>query len=219
MLKKYLIIDFDSTFVSKEGLEELANISLAENKDREVVLKELKTITDLGMEGKLSFRDSLERRFSLFQPKLADLDQLILLLRNSITHSILENKDFFLNNSQNIYIISGGFREWIEPIVEDFGIIPSQVIANEFLYNDNQEIIGFDDTNPLSNSGGKAKVVSSLALTNEVLVIGDGYTDFEIKAQLDNATFIAFTENVKRENVITLADKIAPNWQAVLNYL
>jgi len=42
-------------------------------------------------------------------------------------------------------------------------------------------------------------------------VIGDGYTDFEIKNSGLANKFYAFTENVERENVMSQADHIAPS--------
>ena len=48
----YFIIDFDSTFVTVESLEELAKITLKDKSGKEEILKEVSRITNLGMEGK-----------------------------------------------------------------------------------------------------------------------------------------------------------------------
>lgn len=53
------IIDFDSTFVSVESLDELAKIALRDDPSREKTALEISRITALGMEGKLSFEKSL----------------------------------------------------------------------------------------------------------------------------------------------------------------
>jgi len=53
--------------------------------------------------------------------------------------------------------------------------------------------------------------LKQLNLPGDVYVIGDGYTDYEIKhAGLANK-FYAFTENVERERVLSKADHIAPS--------
>ena len=50
-----LIIDFDSTFVTVEALDELAKICLKENSQKEKILKKIQKTTKLGMEGKIDF--------------------------------------------------------------------------------------------------------------------------------------------------------------------
>jgi D-3-phosphoglycerate dehydrogenase / 2-oxoglutarate reductase len=55
------------------------------------------------------------------------------------------------------------------------------------------------------------ELLKKLNLPGDIYVIGDGYTDYEIKhAGLANK-FFAFTENVERENVKNKADHIAPS--------
>jgi D-3-phosphoglycerate dehydrogenase len=54
------VIDFDSTFTQVEGLDELAAIALAGNKDSEKIVGEIKAITDKGMLGEIGFADSLK---------------------------------------------------------------------------------------------------------------------------------------------------------------
>ena len=51
---KVFIIDFDSTFVQVEALDALAEISLARHPDKAALVQEIKDITNLGMEGKVS---------------------------------------------------------------------------------------------------------------------------------------------------------------------
>src|SRR3989338_4121409 len=63
MPEQYFIIDFDSTFIQTEGLEELAEVVLKDNPKKEEILEEIKKITNLGMEGKIGFRESLKKSF------------------------------------------------------------------------------------------------------------------------------------------------------------
>ena len=76
---------------------------------------------------------------------------------------------------------------------------------NKFLY-DNDKVIGYDKKNPLSKSGGKANILKELKLKGEVHVIGDGYTDYEIKKEGLANYFYLFIENIKRESVVKSAD-------------
>jgi D-3-phosphoglycerate dehydrogenase len=163
------------------------------------------------MDGSISFRESLERRLNLLAPSKQHLNPLILELRGSVSESFKRNKEFFRDYADNIYIISNGFKEFIEPIVTEFGIKSENILANEFRFDEEGKVIGFDDTNPLSANGGKVEQLKRLNLPGDVYVIGDGYTDYEIKhAGLANK-FYAFTENVERESVKTKADHITPS--------
>jgi D-3-phosphoglycerate dehydrogenase len=163
------------------------------------------------MDGSISFRESLERRLNLLAPSRQHLPPLINQLRGSVSESFKRNKEFFQKYADNIYIISNGFKEFIEPIVTEFGIKTENILANEFKFDLEGRVIGFDMENPLSANGGKVEQLKKLNLPGDVYVIGDGYTDYEIKhAGLANK-FYAFTENVERENVKKGADHITPS--------
>jgi D-3-phosphoglycerate dehydrogenase / 2-oxoglutarate reductase len=210
-LNKYFVIDFDSTFTKVEAFDVLADISLKDHPEREDRKKQIIQITNQGMDGSISFRESLERRLNLLSPNRQHLNPLVNELRGSVSESFKRNKDFFRDYADNIYIISNGFKEFIEPIVTEFGIKSENILANEFRFDREGKVVGFDDTNPLSANGGKVEQLKRLNLPGDVYVIGDGYTDYEIKhAGLANK-FYAFTENVERESVKTKADHITPS--------
>jgi D-3-phosphoglycerate dehydrogenase len=210
------IIDFDSTFVTIEALDELAAIALDQHEQKENITKEIADITKAGMEGAIDFPTSLSKRIALFKPTNDDLTRVINLLKNHITPSVLRNRKFFQEYHENIYIISGGFREYILPVVTDFGIIESHILANTFRYAKNGAIDGFDDANLLSQIYGKVKAVAALQISGEICVIGDGITDYQIKEQGKADRFFAFVENVSRKGVIAKADKIIKNFDELL---
>jgi len=201
------IIDFDSTFVKCESLDELAKIALQNNPKKDKILKEISKITNQGMEGKISFRVSLEKRLKLFQPTLDNIKSLISSLKSSITPSIAQNKLFFSKHKDQIYIISGGFIDYVLPIVQEFGIAKNHVLANRFTVSKKGIVTGFDKKNHLARKNGKVAAIKSLKLQGKSAVIGDGYTDYEIKKEKAADMFVAFTENVKRQNVVRIADK------------
>ncbi len=210
-LNKYFVIDFDSTFTKAEAFDVLADISLADHPEREHRKQQIHLITNQGMDGTISFRESLEKRLELLAPSRHHLNPLIQQLKGMVSESFKRNKEFFQNYADNIYIISNGFREFIEPIVTEFGIKPGNILANEFRFDERGKVIGFDVDNPLSANGGKVEQLKKLNLPGDVYVIGDGYTDYEIKlAGLANK-FYAFTENVERENVKSKADHVTPS--------
>lgn len=203
---KYFVIDFDSTFTQVEALDELALISLEGRPDSTHRQAEISRITHLAMEGKMSFSESLDRRVNLLDANRNHIEKLVEVLKGKISESFLRNKPFFQAFADQIRIVSSGFKEFIVPIVSDFGISQDHVYANTFIFDEDDNITGFDDTNYLSQDKGKVKLLKSLQLPGEVYVLGDGYTDYEIReAGLANK-FFAFTENVERDTVVSMAD-------------
>ncbi len=209
--KTYYIIDFDSTFTKVEALDVLGEISLAGRPDRDDVLNHIKIITDRGMSGEVSFTDSLNLRIELLKAHKSQLPALIETLMGKISDSFQRNQQFLTENAETIYIVSNGFKEFIVPIVTSLGVRAENVFANTFEYDESGAIIGFDVNNPLSANGGKSQVIRKLNLDGEVYVIGDGYTDYEIKASGLANRFYAFTENVMRPRVVEKADHVAPS--------
>ncbi len=208
---KYFIIDFDSTFTKVEAFDVLAEICLSDNPQRESIQKQIAEITNQGMDGSLSLRESIARRIELLSPHQKHLSHLVEKLKSLVTDSFLRNKDFFNTYTDHVYIVSNGFREFIEPVVTEFGIKKENVLANEFLFDDTGKVIGFDTENPLSANNGKAEQIKRLNLDGDIYVIGDGYTDYEIKHSGLANKFYAFTENIERERVVMKADHITPS--------
>ncbi|SOD97319.1 phosphoglycerate dehydrogenase [Spirosoma fluviale] len=207
----YYIIDFDSTLTKVEALDVLGEISLTGRPDRDDVLNEIKIITDRGMSGEISFTDSLKLRLHLLKAHKSQLPALIETLMGKISDSFQRNRQFLSENADSIYIVSNGFKEFIVPIVTSLGIHAENVFANTFEFDESGAIVGFDAQNPLSANGGKSQVIRNLHLDGEVYVIGDGYTDYEIKASGLANRFYAFTENVMRPRVVEHADHVAPS--------
>jgi len=215
-INKYFVIDFDSTFTKVEAFDALAEISLKNHPELEERKKQIFDITNQGMNGTLSFRESLEQRVKLLEPTRKHLEELVVVLRKLVSESFKRNKDFFQEYADHIYIISNGFHAFIDPIVTEYGIKPENILANNFHFDHQGNVIGFDTDNPLSSNNGKVEQLKRLNLPGDVYVIGDGYTDFEIKnAGLANK-FFAFTENVERENVILEADHVTPSFDEFL---
>ena len=208
---RHFVIDFDSTFTQVEALDVLGEISLSDHKEKDERLKRLVDLTNSGMAGELSFRESLVQRLDLLNAKKQDLPELINRLSSLVSVSFIRNREFFNENHENIYIISNGFKEFIVPIVAEFGIKEENVFANTFKFDGEGNIVGFDFDNVLSSNNGKVEMLKHMDLEGDVYVIGDGYTDYEIKAAGLANKFYAFTENVERDNVLKNADHITPS--------
>ena len=204
--KKYLVIDFDSTFVKVEALDYLTKISLLGSKDKKKILFKVTEITKQGMEGKISFSKSLNSRLKMLSFKKRHVEKLASFLKGEISVSIRKNKAFFLKNADSIYIISGGFEDYILPVVLEFGIPADHVIANRFVFDELDNVLGADQKRPLVQDDGKVLAIKQLGLKGKICVIGDGFTDYRIKQAGYADTFCAFCENVRRESVVKNAD-------------
>lgn len=211
-----IIIDFDSTFTQVEALEELADISLKGHPQKQQIVKQIKEITDLGMAGEISYNDSLSRRMALLPLTKSHIQILIQRLKKKISPSFARNKSFFEKNKGKIYIVSLGFREFIEPVVKPYFIDSGHVLANTLLYDETEKVTGFDQSNPLAHSKGKSRVLKALNLEGEIIVIGDSYTDFEARESGVAHKFYAFTENILRSGILDYADHVLPNFDEFL---
>ena len=208
--RKY-VFDFDSTLTRVEALDVLAEITLKGRSNKEEIIREIQQITNLGIDGDISFTESLERRIRLLDAHKNDLEGLVDELRQKISKSIAANKDFFHQFSEDIYVISCGFKEFIDPIVQEYNIPSDRVYANTFKFDDSGKIIGFDENNVLASHNGKIECLKRLDLDGEVQVIGDGYSDYVMREAGIADKFFAYTENVHREKAANNADHVTPN--------
>lgn len=215
-MERYYIIDFDSTFVQVEALEELAKIALKGDKKKKKVLSAIEDLTSKGIEGEISFTEGLSQRLALIGAHRNHLDALIKRLRKKVSTSIQRNAQFFEDNVDHLYVISAGFKEFIIPIVADFGIPADRVFANTFEFDEKGNITGFDHENPLSRSEGKREQLVALELPGEIFVIGDGYSDYTMSDGQDQVKFFAFTENVERDSAKEVADHVTPSFDEFL---
>lgn len=216
MNKNYYIIDFDSTFTQVEALDELARISLQNHPDREAIYKKIEDLTNLAMEGKLSFRESLSGRVKLLEASKEHLGLLIKHLKKQVSVSFSRNKKFFKHHADDVLIVSGGFKEFITPVVVPYHIKKENIYANTFVFDADGKIIGFDEANPLSDEGGKVKLLKDMQLSGDIYGIGDGHSDFQLKEFGMIKKFFAFTENIKRKAVAEKADHVTPSFDEFL---
>ncbi|MFA9212226.1 MAG: HAD-IB family phosphatase [Candidatus Methylacidiphilales bacterium] len=216
MQQPWFIIDFDSTFTQVEAMEELAAISLKNDPEKEAIIEQIKHLTDLAMDGKMPFNKSLKARIALLSAKKYHINMLVNKLRKKVSPSFARNKEFFKKYQGRVLIVSGGFKEFIAPVVKSFFIEEDCIYANTFIYDKKNNIIGSDEENPLAQEGGKVKLLKQLKLKGQVIAIGDGYTDYQMRESGMAEQFFAFTENIARERVLAKADYIAPSLDEIL---
>lgn len=214
-----VVIDFDSTVVQVEALDELAGFALEGAPDRELKLAQIKQLTHDAMNGKIGFGEALTRRLQLFSARPDQLAELIALLKSRVTPSFRDHIAEIRQRADSVYIVSGGFREYIVPVVADYGIAAEQVLGNTFICDAAGMVVGCDQTNPLSRDNGKVTVIRGLDLPGRVMMVGDGYSDLQVAKDGAAEMFVAFVENARRSEVVAEADQVAENFGDVVKLL
>lgn len=216
MTSPVFIFDFDSTLVRIETLEALADIALSDAPDAAAKKAEIASLTDQAMTGQVDFGTALRCRLELLALNRSHVEALSDRILDEASASIRRNVDFFERHAERVYILSGGFREVIAPLAARLGIAADHVLANDLIYDAEGRVTGVDDANPLSRDNGKPEVIKALNLTGPVVMVGDGWTDAEVKLAGAADRFYAFTEVVSRQKVIEVADAVAASLDEVL---
>jgi D-3-phosphoglycerate dehydrogenase len=216
MNDKILILDFDSTLIQIEALDELAAIALRAHPQGPELVEQICQLTAAGMDGALPLSESLSQRLRLLNANKEHLTELLEVLHQKISPSFLRHVAFLKAHAEQIYIVSNGFKEYIIPVVTRLGIKEDHVFANTFLFDKQGHITGLDKKNPLAQDQGKVHVVRALQWPGEVWVIGDGMTDYEIRKGDAAQVFCAFIENVNRPQVVAKADHVLKHFDEYL---
>ena len=211
-----LVLDFDSTFVTVEALERLAAISLADDPERDARMAEISRLTELAMNGDIGFAEALRRRVALLKIRREHLGPLIDDLKAHVSPSLRRNRETLQAGRPEVFIVTGGFHDYVDAVVAGFGIPPERVRANRLVFDDQGLATGVDEANPLARDGGKIEAVRGLGAA-EVVMVGDGWTDYQVREAGAAARFYAFTETAARSRVIAAADRVAASFDEVLH--
>jgi len=214
-----LIIDFDSTIIGLETLEYLADISIKNPSKKKKLIKKITHYTSLAMNGDITFEESLDLRFSLIKLNRSHINDSLNHLKNKIDNSFLDNINFFKKHINSIYVVSGGFKSIISSVLNSAFEADWNIYANEFIFDNKDNVVGVEKGNFLSLSKGKVELVKSLGLKNDIIIVGDGYTDYEIKKFNVAKYFLAYTAHAKHDNVIKNADIVCNNFYDVIEFV
>lgn len=213
---KNIIFDFDSTLIKKESLELILEPLLKNNSAK---LKEIEKITNLGMQGELDFRQSLEQRLAIASPTKASIQAFTKkycpnLLTKGIEKLIAElhAKDY------KIWIFSGGLTESIVSFADYLKIPRERIYAVEVNWHEDGSFKSLNNNNGACDSKLLAFKKAQESLQGEVIAVGDGFTDYQLFEAGFADKFIAYTEHVERAIVVEKAESIAID-VGVLSYI
>lgn len=206
--------DVDSTVCLDEGIDELAEFCGAG--------KAVAEWTSRAMSGSVPFEEALAARLSLFNPSLSQVQDFLEKRPPRLSPGIEELVKKLRANNTTVYLISGGFRQMINPVASILGIPPENIFANQLLFGSSGEFVGFDTKEPTSRSGGKATAVQQIRKAHgykAFVMIGDGATDLEARKPGGADLFICYAGVQHREAVAAKADWVVFNFRDLINSL
>ena len=193
---KLVIFDCDSTLSAIEGIDELARVRGPQ------VFAEVEAMTNAAMEGKIAVQDVFSRRLAIIQPRREDVAAVGRQYVERIEPSALETIAQLKATGWTPVILSGGFRQIIEPLAAYLGV--DRIEAVDLHFNADGGYTGYDEGFPTTRSGGKPERILELKrefLPNRTVMVGDGVSDLEAKPVVD--LFVGFGRYTERAKVKT----------------
>jgi phosphoserine phosphatase len=191
-----VLFDCDSTLSAIEGIDELA----VHCRD------DVEQLTDAAMRGRIPLEQVYGRRLQLVQPTRAALDALGRQYVERLVPDARETVAALQAAGVDVRIISGGLLPAVLAAARELGVDRDHVAAVGISFNDDGTYAGFDDTSPLTMSGGKRRAIEQWNIERPAVMVGDGKTDLEARPVVD--LFVAFAGVVERPSVVAAADVV-----------
>src|ERR1051325_8310886 len=201
---KLVVLDVASTLCAIEGIDWLAS-------RRSPSLREfVADTTDRAMRGEIALSEIYARRLEMVQPGRDDIAGLARAYLDRLEPGAKDVVHRLRAAGLRVVLVTGGFREAILPLAAELGLRPEDVNAVSLRFNDDGSYAEFDTNSPLTQNGGKVKVVRELGLENPIIAVGDGATDLELKTANPPVVdvFVAYARIVERLPVIRAADYV-----------
>ena len=183
--------DCDSTLTAIEGVDELASFRTAEVRQR------VARATERAMQGEVSVEHVSGERLALVAPTR---EECALLARRYVEHTVPDAEGVVTalrRLGKAVGIVSGGLLPPVLAFAEHLGIAPELVRAVAVTFDPDGRYAAFDADSPLTQSGGKARVLADGP--RPCAVVGDGVTDLETEPFVDR--FVGFGGIVRRAAV------------------
>ena len=205
-----VIFDCDSTLIDRESLDELL---LRKVRGRKDLAKRIAWIGNQGMEGKISFGKSVQSRLSLAKLTRTEMEEFAEELPLWLTPGMLELIHALHDDQIDIWILSGAPRIFLLPLARELGVSESRVQGVRLLWDKQGRLLGLDPAHSMSISKVDGARHLCEVWQKPSVIVGDGYTDFELQKKGLVEHFIAYTQHRLREFVSgeVPENRIAPN--------
>lgn len=194
---KKIIFDLDSTLVTIEGLD-----WLAQKKGKGQIVAEL---TKKSMDGTIPMEKIFDRKMELISPSYIDMVKLGKKYCRSLVKDAKKVISELIKKGGQVWILTGNFDPAVSILAKHLKIPKKRVICNKIYFDKNGKYIDYNRENPLAKNNGKKFLIKKFIGSKKGLVlVGDGSTDLEAKEAVD--LFIAFGGVVKRKLIKQKAD-------------
>ncbi len=196
-----VFFDFASTLNTQESFDTVIHHVFKKHPDNSDMIRDIEHITALGMEGKIPFTESLERRFAALPLTKQDFIEVGMELTHHTTPGMPEILVWLQSEQVPVYVVSGGFWECITPSTEALSIPETSVYTNRMLFDETGRATAIDHSTLLYTDHGKAPVIQEVMSTHPnttAILVGDGMNDYRAYAEGAVRTFIGFGANVER---------------------
>lgn len=210
MKYRFVFFDVDSTLVTIEGIDVLANGN-----------PEIVRLTNAAMNGEIPLDQVYGQRLEIIKPTRADVEALGQRYVASLVDGAAETIAALKSAGADVHLVTAGIAQAIAPLANALQIAPRAVHAVSLQFDDAGNYIDYDRRSFLARPGGKELVVRSILTRAKgaSAFVGDGVSDLETKPVVD--LFIGFGGVAVRERVRNEADVFVEDrsLRAVLPYL
>jgi phosphoserine phosphatase len=208
MTYRLIFFDVDSTLVTIEGIDVLANGA-----------PEVAALTDDAMNGLIPLDQVYARRLDIIRPTRDDVGKLAATYVESIVDGAKETIAALHEAGALVHLITGGIEQAILPLAELLGVSERNVHAVRLRFDASGAYEDFDRRSFLARPAGKELVVRDIrARTHgKAAFVGDGVSDLEAKDAVD--LFIGFGGVVVRPLVKENAHIYVIDFRDILQHL
>jgi len=212
MKPKTLILDFDSTLIRLESLEEILG-PLLTTAQRE----QMGRITKAGMNGQISFAESLEQRLQLAQPSRARVEKFGQAALGLLADQVRELLACCRELAITPWILTGGLLEAVLPVSRSLGLPDERVLAIACRWDDTGRFLGLAPGTALDKVS--ACQARAQQMGRPVWAVGDGFTDYQLLLAGCADRFFAFTAFARRPFVAENKLEELPDFATLVRHL
>jgi phosphoserine phosphatase len=209
-----VFFDCDSTLSHIEGIDELAR--------QKGKFDEVKRLTEAAMEGEVHLQNIYDRRLQLLNPTRAEIRELEYHYRRTLVPAAAEVISALQFLGRQVFIVSGGLLEAIQPFGIWLGVPRAHIRAVEVHYNllsgdwwdyeqdrwgRRPDVQYLDPANsPLTQTEGKIQVIQELrrGQPGPAMLVGDGVSDLMAGPAVE--LMVGFGGVITRQRVAAAAD-------------
>lgn len=224
--KHTFVFDFDSTLFPEETLDTIIYSVLKEQyslKKANERMQSISAICQQGMNGNLPLYDSIMTRLTSVDIYRRHIEAYIKKSKQKFSTLMKKTIIKLREANQEVYVLSGAFQEWVVPLCKYIHIDNDHIFTNRLVFNTQQKVVDVFKSSPLLYNNGKAKVLQELqganALPGNIIMIGDGSSDLEVKTQGIADWFIGCGIYIQRSIVKQHSDQWFTNESKFNNYI